>query len=821
MPIAPLTNDSKSNLLAKIAANTGETKPVVGDGEHNLLWKIAANTYATATTGGGGGGGNGATGATGPQGPAGPGGGSTGATGATGASGSVGATGASGNIGSDGATGPQGPAGATGVGSTGATGTAGSQGATGEQGATGLTGATGSSGLTGNVGATGLTGATGETGATGLTGLTGATGETGSTGLTGDAGATGEAGSTGPTGATGLEGATGLQGATGDIGSTGLTGSTGEQGATGEVGATGLTGDVGATGPIGATGLEGATGFTGATGDVGATGLTGATGEVGATGNAGATGLQGSTGPEGSTGLTGETGATGLAGSTGLQGSTGATGPAGITAPLYQATYYKSANQNLTNGNTDITFDQDADWNNGNGLITHTAGSADFVVTQAGLYQLEFNLSVNANAATWNTSNSKVVSIDITRSPNAEQVVIGQTALTATTQSYTQSVVSTFKLEVGDVINLRHYGNFATATPFVLGVQNTIDLNTWFSWRLLASGTQGLTGATGVAGATGPAGDVGATGIGSTGATGATGPAGDIGATGATGVIPSNLTVDYIEFDSTYTSGVTQYQMAWNDIDGTIELGLKGGNVDLSIGQENVILVVNDDLTTLNPGEVVRISGANGTNLLAKRAQADGDPNSARTIGIVAESIPVNGAGFITTFGSIRNINTNAFNDGDVLYLSPTTPGGITNVKPSAPNHLVLVGFCQKKSSGAGQIFVEVQNGYELDELHNVQINSGTLANNDVLSYNSSTQTWQNKASNFSGVWSYPGDGTQTVFGITGGVSILSQAYLVHIDGVYQKPSNYIIDNVTPRTLTFSQAVPSGSEITIVSLSIA
>jgi hypothetical protein len=161
---------------------------------------------------------------------------------------------------------------------------------------------------------------------------------------------------------------------------------------------------------------------------------------------------------------------------------------AGTTAPLYQATYYKSSNQNLTNGNTDITFDQDAAWSNDNGLITHTSGSEDFVVVQAGLYQLEFNLSVNANAATWNASNSKVVSIDITRSPNAEQVVIGQTALTATTQSYTQSVVSTFKLEVGDVINLRHYGNFATATPFAQGVQNTIDLNTWFSWRFLASG---------------------------------------------------------------------------------------------------------------------------------------------------------------------------------------------------------------------------------------------------------------------------------------------------------------------------------------------
>jgi hypothetical protein len=51
----------------------------------------------------------------------------------------------------------------------------------------------------------------------------------------------------------------------------------------------------------------------------------------------------------------------------------------------------------------------------------------------------------------------------------------------------------------------------------------------------------------------------------------------------------------------------------------------------------------------------------------------------------------------------------------------------------------------QKKSGGAGEVFVEIQNGYELQELHNVQIDSLTLANNDVLAYNSTTQTWQNK----------------------------------------------------------------------------
>jgi hypothetical protein len=74
---------------------------------------------------------------------------------------------------------------------------------------------------------------------------------------------------------------------------------------------------------------------------------------------------------------------------------------------------------------------------------------------------------------------------------------------------------------------------------------------------------------------------------------------------------------------------------------------------------------------------------------------------------------------------------------------------------------------------------------------------------------------------NFGSAWAYTGNGIQTVFAITGGLSILAPAYLVCVDGVYQKSTNYVIDNVIPRTLTFSTPIPSGSEITIVSLSVA
>lgn len=208
-----------------------------------------------------------------------------------------------------------------------------------------------------------------------------------------------------------------------------------------------------------------------------------------------------------------------------LSGDTPQNPTVSVNLPIYQATYYKSAPQTLTNGSTDITFDSTATWNNDAGYITHTSGTTSFTVVQAGLYQLEWNASVLANGATWNTANSKVISIDITRSPTAEQIVIGQTAVTATTQDYTQSLCSTFYLEAGDVINCRIQGNFASATPTAAGLLNTFDLGTWFSWRFISLG----------------------------GAVAYQNPPPVIQAAGTTALVPTNANTTYI-----LTSGATQ-----------------------------------------------------------------------------------------------------------------------------------------------------------------------------------------------------------------------------------------------------------------------
>lgn len=219
-----------------------------------------------------------------------------------------------------------------------------------------------------------------------------------------------------------------------------------------------------------------------------------------------------------------------------------------------------------------------------------------------------------------------------------------------------------------------------------------------------------------------------------------------------------------IEFDNTPTNiPTTAGSMVWNDTDGTVDLKLKGGNVTLQIGQESVIRVVNKTATNVNLLEAnyqaVRVTGAQGQRLKVDLAQATNDLLSAETIGLVTETINNNEEGFITTSGLIRNINTTGslqsetWTDGDILYLSPTVAGQVTKVKPVAPNHLVIIGYVVSAHATQGSIFIKVDNGYELDELHNVLID--TPLEKDVLQYEASTSLWKNKQLDFSTLQPY------------------------------------------------------------------
>jgi hypothetical protein len=204
--------------------------------------------------------------------------------------------------------------------------------------------------------------------------------------------------------------------------------------------------------------------------------------------------------------------------------------------------------------------------------------------------------------------------------------------------------------------------------------------------------------------------------------------------------------VQYIEFDTSTVIATSVGRLSW-DIDyGTLDIGLSGGNANVLVGQRQVAYVYNNTAATIEKGKVVEVTGASGQRLTVKLAQANSDANSATILGIMLETVSVNNSGYVGTNGIIRNVDTGAFTDGQIVYLSPVSAGELTATKPVAPQHLVLIGYVVKGGSvGAGSIYVNTQNGYELGELHDVKVSSSlSIANNEVLAYNTSAGVWTN-----------------------------------------------------------------------------
>ena len=151
--------------------------------------------------------------------------------------------------------------------------------------------------------------------------------------------------------------------------------------------------------------------------------------------------------------------------------------------------------------------------------------------------------------------------------------------------------------------------------------------------------------------------------------------------------------------------------------------------IDASGAQELLTAsVVNAESVPITRGQVVYLFSATGFRPSVKLANNSADATSAKTFGVVSDnSIAANGIGTVTCVGVVDKLALGAYNDGDTVYLGDTA-GTITTTKPYAPNHLVYVGIIERANNGNGELYVKIQNGYELDEIHDVQITSAPLA---------------------------------------------------------------------------------------------
>ena len=180
--------------------------------------------------------------------------------------------------------------------------------------------------------------------------------------------------------------------------------------------------------------------------------------------------------------------------------------------------------------------------------------------------------------------------------------------------------------------------------------------------------------------------------------------------------------------------------------DGSIVVTTTGTAVDLSVSTTSPASVLLEQVrnttgATLTKGTAVYISGATGQIPTVSKALATSDATSAQTLGLITSDLPNNSNGYVTIIGLVTNLNTSAYTDGQQLYLSPTTAGTLTATKPYAPQHLVYVAVVSHAHPTQGKLIVKVQNGYELDEIHNVSAQSPVTG--QTIVYNSGTSLWE------------------------------------------------------------------------------
>lgn len=169
----------------------------------------------------------------------------------------------------------------------------------------------------------------------------------------------------------------------------------------------------------------------------------------------------------------------------------------------------------------------------------------------------------------------------------------------------------------------------------------------------------------------------------------------------------SNLAqVDAVEFNRNPAVAARVGQAKWNKRDQTLDLRMEY-EVTQQIGQEYYARVGNTTGVTIPNGSVVGFVGATTEALLVAPYLADGSSPSLYILGVMTHDLPDSGQkGYCTTWGFVRDLDTSAFAVGDLLYASPTVAGGLTNVKPTAPNNVIPLAACIVSDASAGVIFV-------------------------------------------------------------------------------------------------------------------
>jgi cytoskeletal protein CcmA (bactofilin family) len=228
------------------------------------------------------------------------------------------------------------------------------------------------------------------------------------------------------------------------------------------------------------------------------------------------------------------------------------------------------------------------------------------------------------------------------------------------------------------------------------------------------------------------------------------------------GLTANTIYTDYIDFNNTLTPLPPDLEgrIYWDDDNGSLSLGMHGSQVVQKIGLEQYYYVKNQSGATIENGRVVRAAGTLGSSgrILGEYMIADGTIPPKFTLGVATEDIINGDDGYVTEFGLVRGIDTTGslygevWSGGTVLYVSPTIPGGLTSVEPTAPDlHIEMAIVIDADANGS--IFVRPNRYPYLYDLQQVNYSANTENNLDILQWNSSNLTWdKTNTPSFSGL---------------------------------------------------------------------
>jgi hypothetical protein len=127
------------------------------------------------------------------------------------------------------------------------------------------------------------------------------------------------------------------------------------------------------------------------------------------------------------------------------------------------------------------------------------------------------------------------------------------------------------------------------------------------------------------------------------------------------------------------------------------------------INQDTYRIIRNTQGAPITKGQVVYVDGGTSTRTNVKLAQANLEATMP-IIGIVTATIADDAYGAIMVVGKMAGLKTDyaLWDEGDILYVDPTTPGAITTTRPTHPNLSQPVGLIEFKDASNGRICINI-----------------------------------------------------------------------------------------------------------------